>query len=187
MAVSARQQQPAAGGAILYGEGDNYPMYYVDWLEAVRYCNRRSVKEGLTPAYSISGGGVTCDGDANGYRLPTEAEWEYAAKGGSLDPAAYEYAGSNSVDTVAWYDGNSEKRTHEVGTKAPNSLGLYDMSGNVWEWCWDWYDDAPDRDYRVIRGGSWDDSAGAARSTLRYYNNPSFGNNEVGFRLARNE
>jgi len=175
----------------------NLPVEQVSWFDAIEYCNRRSVKEGLTPAYSGSGDNITCDWDANGYRLPTEAEWEYAAKGGSSDPAAYEYAGSNSVDTVAWYDGNSEKRTHEVGTKAPNSLGLYDMSGNVWEWCWDWYGSyasgpqtgprgASSGSFRVLRGGCWLNSAQDVRSAHRAYGAPFFPNHRLGFRLVRN-
>jgi formylglycine-generating enzyme required for sulfatase activity len=139
MGTTIRQQQAAAGNSNLYGVGDNYRMYYVSWLEAVEYCNKRSQREGLTPAYGGSGNNITCDWNANGYRLPTEAEWEYAAKGGNRDAMVYEYSGGNSVGAVAWYYGNSESRMHPVGTKAPNSLGLYDMSGNVREWCWDWY------------------------------------------------
>jgi formylglycine-generating enzyme required for sulfatase activity/TolB-like protein len=177
-------------------KGDNLPVESVSWLEAVEYCNRRSVKEGLTPAYRGSGDNITCDWNANGYRLPTEAEWEYAARGGNRDPMAYEYSGSNSVDTVAWYDGNSGKRTHEVGTKAPNSLGLYDMSGNVWEWCWDRYGSyssgsqtdprgASSGSNRVDRGGSWLNSAQYVRSAGRSHSTPSIRGDGLGFRVLR--
>jgi formylglycine-generating enzyme required for sulfatase activity len=198
MGTTIRQQRNMANRSWkLYGEGDNYPMYYVSWYEAVEYCNKRSQKEGLTPAYSGSGNYITCNRNANGYRLPTEAEWEYAAKGGNRDQTVYEYSGSNSADAVAWYADNSENGTHPVGTKAPNSLGLYDMSGNVCEWCWDWYANSyasgtqfdPRGEFgRVFRGGQWDYSAQYVRSASRILGcgYPSRRYYGVGFRLARN-
>ncbi|MDR1839296.1 MAG: formylglycine-generating enzyme family protein [Treponema sp.] len=180
----------------LYGEGDSYPMYYVSWLDAVEYCNKRSQREGLTPAYSGSGNNITCDWNANGYRLPTEAEWEYAAKGGNRDTMVYEYSGSNSAGAVAWYSDNSGNSAHPVGTKAPNSLGLYDMSGNVWEWCWDWYGSyksgaqtdpvgASSGSFRVRRGGSWFHSAQDVCSAYRMIDVPSYRGGFLGFRLVR--
>ena len=199
MGTTVRQQRDMADRTwSLYGEGDNYPMYYVSWLEAVEYCNKRSQREGLTPAYSGSGNNITCNWNANGYRLPTEAEWEYAAKGGNRDSMVYEYSGSNSAGAVAWYTDNSGGSTHPVGTKAPNSLGLYDMSGNVWEWCWDWYANsypsgaqtdpvgASSGSDRVVRGGSWFHSAQYVRSASRFYFTPSDRFFRLGFRLARN-
>jgi formylglycine-generating enzyme required for sulfatase activity len=113
--------------------GTALPVEQVDWYDAISYCNKRSVKEGLTPAYTINGQNVTWDKSVDGYRLLTEAEWEYAARGGKNSSTQFTYAGSNTVGDVAWYSENSGNRTHEAGQKAPNALGLYDMSGNVWE------------------------------------------------------
>jgi formylglycine-generating enzyme required for sulfatase activity len=200
--VTQREYQEVMGTNPSYFKGDvpapagNLPVERVSWYDAIEYCNRRSVKEGLTPAYRVSGNNITRDGDANGYRLPTEAAWEYAAKGGSRGPVD-EYAGSGSVDTVAWYSGNSGNRTREAGTKAPNSLGLYDMSGNVWEWCEDWYGSyasepqtnprgASSGYERVVRGGSWGNAAQDVRSARRHGNTPSYRDSYLGFRLARN-
>jgi formylglycine-generating enzyme required for sulfatase activity len=179
--------------------GDNLPVETVSWYDAVEFCNALSEREDLTPAYTVNGTDVTWNRNATGYRLPTEAQWEYAAKGG--DPLApgwvgYTYAGSNDPDEVAWHSGNSGSRTHEVGTKAANGLGLYDMIGNVWEWCWDWYDSyssepqtnpggASSGSDRVLRGGYWYDSAEFVRSAFRSISDPDYRSNSVGFRLVR--
>jgi formylglycine-generating enzyme required for sulfatase activity len=198
MGTTVRQQRDKADRSYsMGGEGDNYPMYYVSWHEAVEYCNRRSQKEGLAPVYSVTGDSITFDRSANGYRLPTEAEWEYAAKGGRNQPyPAFEYSGSNRADEVAWYKDNSGGGTHPVGKKAPNALGLYDMSGNVWEWCWDWhgsYSSASQADpvgassghYRVKRGGGWYLSVQHVRSASRSYSAPSSRFIYIGFRILR--
>ena len=177
-------------------KGDDLPVKQVSWYEALEYCNKRSEKEGLTPAYSGSGDNITRDRDANGYRLPTEAEWEWAAKGGGKDFMVYEYSGSSGVDGVAWYSGNSGSKTHPVKTKGANSLGLYDMSGNVWEWCWDWYGGyssgaqtdptgASSGSIRVFRGGGWNDDAGDVRVAHRNGITPSNRYYHLGFRLVR--
>jgi formylglycine-generating enzyme required for sulfatase activity len=200
-------------------EGENgwkkLPVEQVSWYDVLVFCNKLSIQEGLTPAYSISDNtdpgqwgtvptssditwnAVACDWTANGYRLPTEAEWEYAAKGGNGSPYNYIYAGSNTVDDVAWYETNSDGKTHEVGTKAANGLGLYDMSGNVYEWCWDWYAStypgeaqtnptgASSGTGRVLRGGSWLNPARGARSALRSYAGPQYRAINLGFRLVR--
>ena len=117
-----------------WGRGKQ-PVIHVNWYDAVDYCNWLSEKSCLTPCYNGSGKNITCDFDANGYRLPTEAEWEFAARGG-LQSNGYRYAGSDDPDEVAWY---ATDQAHPVGLKQPNELGLYDMSGNLFEWCWDWY------------------------------------------------
>jgi formylglycine-generating enzyme required for sulfatase activity len=189
--------------------GENFPVEGVSWYDALEYCNKRSQLEGLNPAYTIdivridlnnlnstARWLVTWNREANGYRLPTEAEWEYAAKGGNGSPGDFVFSGSNNQVEVAWYSGTSGGSTHQVGTKGANGLGLYDMSGNVWEWCWDWYGDytsgaqtdptgASLGSRRVIRGGSWYDSAAYVRSSYRHSFIPSNTNFSIGFRIVR--
>jgi len=176
-------------------KGDNLPVERVSWYDAVEFCNEKSKVEGLTPCYYGSGENTICDFSANGYRLPTEAEWKYAAKGGT-ESENYKYSGSDSIDEVAWYDGNSGDKTHSVGGKQPNELGIYDMSGNVWEWCNDWYESyssnsqtnprgASSGSYRVFRGGSWRSIAKYCRVAIRYHSRPDYSYNFLGFRLLR--
>lgn len=172
------------------------PVDSVSWLDAVTYCNRLSKMEGLPLCYEIQGTHVQWKQGLKclGYRLPTEAEWEYAARadGKTL------YAGSNQVDEVAWYQGNSDTATHPVGKKRPNDWGLYDLSGNVWEWVWDPYEEhlgkAAMKDplgpstgsYRLWRGGSWNNVAQDVRVALRGGGgDPSNHYQGQGFRLAR--
>jgi len=152
--LTGRQEAGEQG----WGRGQ-YPVSNVSWQDAVDYCNWLSELEGLNPAYSGKGIKTACDFMADGYRLPTEIEWEYAAKGGQKS-GDYKYSGSNNADTVAWHIGNAGQMTHPVGGKQANELGIYDMSGNVSEWCWDgyyWYDKygPPERSLRAYRGGSW--------------------------------
>ena len=183
----------------------NNPVNYISWYDALVYCNTRSIKEGLTPCYKIDGktdpsewGAVptennstwdaaTCDSKANGFRLPTEVEWEWAARGGEK----YTYAGSDTIGDVAWYGKNG---TRDVKTKKANAYGLYDMSGNVWEWCWDWYGSISSNtpasgpasgSYRCLRGGSWYFNAGFAQVSYRSYSCPSNRSLYYGFRLVR--
>ena len=177
-----------------YGIGDNYPVYYVSWYDAVEFCNKRSDKEGLNRCYSGSGENIKCDFDANGYRLPTEAEWEFAARGGNKSKG-YKYAGGNDLKQVAWYSYNSGNKTHSAEGKQANELGIYDMSGNVWEWCWDQYGDyssgsqnnprgSSSGSYRVNRGGSWYNYASNCRLANRNCNSPGNSYNDLGFRIA---
>lgn len=185
----------------------NNPVNKVSWYDSLVYCNKRSIKEGLTPCYSIDGktdpkewgtvptsnndtwNDVRCDFTANGYRLPTEAEW--AARGGE----SYTYAGSGNIDEVAWYSNNTNTNgTRDVKTKKANGYGLYDMSGNIYEWCWDWRGSISDGtassgpasgSSRCLRGGSWYGDDYAARVASRNYDYPGSRENGFGFRLVR--
>jgi formylglycine-generating enzyme required for sulfatase activity len=180
-----------------YFKGSRKPMEQVSWYDAVEFCNKLSEKEGLQKAYRGSGSSIKCDFNANGYRLPTEAEWEYAARGGNKSKG-YKFSGSNTIGNVAWYTVNSGDSTHEAGTKSPNELGIYEMSGNVWEWCWDWYggnysasssDTNPkgtnSGSLRVLRGGSCNNVAESCRVANRGSDSPDYGYYNNGFRLAR--
>lgn len=122
------------GGNPSHFRGENRPVESVSWFEAINFCNALSEQEGLQTCYTIYNDKVTFRHEANGYRLPTETEWEYAAKGGEKKEA-HTYSGSYYANEVAWYNNNSSQTTHDVGLKSPNRLGLYDMSGNVYEWC----------------------------------------------------
>ncbi|MEU2056609.1 formylglycine-generating enzyme family protein [Streptomyces bungoensis] len=162
-------------------QGDRLPVEGVSWADAVRFCNALSRREGLTPAYRLPADGETAEWDtrADGYRLPTEAEWEHACRAGSTGPRY------GRLDEVAWYQGNSQGRSHPVGGKRPNAWGLYDMLGNVWDWCWDVYDAEVYGAYRVLRGGGWADEHWSCRASVRRRSHPTFRIDDVGFRVAR--
>jgi len=187
------------------------PVENVSWYDVLVFCNRLSIAEGLNPVYSISGktnpsewGTVPTDrnatwnavvmvGGANGYRLPTEAQWEYACRAGTT--TAYN-TGDTISDNTGWYDSNSGMKTHEVGKKSANAWGLYDMHGNVYEWCWDWdgsYSSGSQTDptgavigsNRMVRGGSWFAFDRWLRSAYRFDISPNSRSDRIGFRLVR--
>lgn len=180
-----------------WGRGKN-PVFMVSWLDAIAYCNWLSEKEKLSKCYLIKGDEVLWIDTARGYRLPTEAEWEYAARGGNKNSTAY-FAGDTIVGNVAWYADNSNGKVQPVGQKPANELGLHDMNGNVWEWVWDWYDwnyyrYSPVQNpagpkvggYKVMRGGAWYNYGNYANVYTRQNHQINYKQNSVGFRVARN-
>jgi formylglycine-generating enzyme required for sulfatase activity len=177
--VTQAQYEMVMGSNPSNFKGADHPVEVISWLDAVQFCNKLSARENLSPAYRIGGDSVTWDDLTNGYRLPTEAEWEYACRAGTT--AAY-YTGGSEADLAhaGWYGGNQRGGTRPVGKKTPNAWGLYDMHGNVWEWCWD-----PQGSYRVCRGGSWNYYAGNCRSAFRSWEDPSGAFIFLGFRVVR--
>ena len=159
--------------------GGRRPVESVSFLDAVRFCDALSQRAGLTAAYRIDGERVEWDRAADGYRLPTEAEWEYACRAGTTGPRYGE------LDAIAWYRGNSGGRLHDIGGRRPNAWGLHDMLGNVWDWCWDLYDPDVYGTYRVLRGGGWFDEHWSCRASVRRRSHPTFRVDDVGFRVAR--
>jgi len=183
------------GSNISVFKGDELPVESVSWFDAVAYCNQLSKIEQLPPCYQVSGtdvawkDGVRC----TGYRLPTEAEWEYAARA----PTGTKYSGSDNPDEVAWYGSGAGNTTHAVKTKKANGRGIYDLTGNVWEWVWDWYVDKYELlsptdpmgpasgSLRVDRGGSWRADAGNVRVAHRSRYAPDSRDRNLGFRIVR--
>ncbi len=205
--VTQREYRELMGDPPCQFRGDDLPVENVSWNDAVAYCNARSLAENLTPAYVMSGEGenrtVTWNREADGYRLPTEAEWEYACRAGTTTPFS---TGENvTVEQANYYgtypydgfpSGIYRNRTMPAGSFAPNAWGLYDMHGNVWEWCWDRYgaygpetddpDGAESGIHRVNRGGGWNDFGRHLRSAYRAAYPPENRTFNLGFRLARN-
>ena len=175
----------------------NLPVEQVSWYDAVVFCNKLSAKCGLTPVYAVAGepdvekwgyaphkgnkitGTVSQNEKASGFRLPTVEEWQYAAKGGQ----DYDYSGSDDLDEVGWYGGNSGDKAHPVAQKKPNGYGLYDMSGNVWEWCWD--SNSGSSGLRYSCGGSWNADAYSCEVGLKLWDYADGTNYYLGFRIIR--
>ena len=186
------------------------PVINVSWFDAIEYCNLRSKKDKLEEVYTIDETRlsikdrykwiISCNFDKNGYRLLTEAEWEFAARSGNKSKENYKYSGSNKIYNVAWYRDNSDEKTHYVGYKLPNELDIYDMSGNVWEWCGDWsinhsdftkHDDGYDPkgpetgSERLLRGGSWSNISSDCQVSSRNTFIPNYSSYSIGFRVSR--
>lgn len=161
--------------------GDRRPVVNISWIEAITFCNLLSQEVGLKECYTISNNSenIVCDWESDGYRLSTEAEWQYACKAGT---STYRYG---EIDSIAWFNENSEGKVHEVGWKKPNEWGLYDMLGNVWEWCWDLYDEKVYGTYRIFRGGSWAEEARGCGASCRRRSHPTFSIDDLGFLIAR--
>ncbi|MEC9440378.1 MAG: SUMF1/EgtB/PvdO family nonheme iron enzyme [Myxococcota bacterium] len=158
--------------------GAQHPVESVTWWEAIAYCNALSEAAGLAPCYLVSGEEVRWDREASGYRLPSDAEWEYACRAGG--DVRY-----GELDEIAWFEENADERTHPVMMKLPNPWGLYDMLGNVWEWCWDVYDPEVYGEYRVFRGGGWADRERGCLASNRRRSHPTYQIDDLGFRVAR--
>ena len=189
--VTQAQWKAVMGPNPSHFRGDERPVENVSWYEAVDFCNLLSRRDGLTAAYTINYRTVTLNEGATGYRLPTEAEWEYACRAGTTAPRY------GDIDAIAWHSGNSSRQTHPVGQKLPNAWNLYDMLGNVFEWNWDLFRDYPTGNQtdpqgptmgsaRVLRGGGWYYDASSARAGNRFSYTPDKRYNAFGFRICRN-
>lgn len=219
--VTQTQYKAVIGVNYSHFKGAERPVEEVSWYDAIVFCNKLSAMAGLTPVYSLDGetdpdkwgdiprmdsadedkarwNTITWNTSADGYRLPTEAEWEYAAIGGLYGSPENLYSGSNIISDVAWNADNPDGETHDVATKAPNSLGLFDMSGNVWEWVWDWYGNyhLADNDNplgakadvtgrKMRRGGSINSDAVFCRNANRASSVPELRGVDLGFRVVR--
>ncbi len=185
-----------------WGWNNDFPITNITWEQAVEYCNWLSEKQGYDKAYSKSGPRYVCDFDSNGFRLPTEAEWEFAARGGRKSKG-YRYSGADDLNLVSWYVENSEARPHAYGSKYANELGIFDLNGNVWEWCWDFYDEKHNKavkdgmvqdpfnrgpirgEKRIVKGGSWDSKRTFCRISNKVSTLPGNTHEFYGLRLVQ--
>jgi len=179
--VTQTLYEEVVGSNPSFFKGKNYPVERVNWYDALRFCNELSRKMGLTPVYSGNGNVNTA---ADGFRLPTLAEWNYAAQGGE----DFVYAGSNNIDEIAWYSGNSNNETHPVAQKKPNGYGLYDMNGNVYEWCQDtnFIFTSILGDCHFVGFGCFSDGAESNKLPNSIPYSTKARDNCVGFRIVRN-
>lgn len=172
---------PFAIGAVpvTRDDGTRIPMHPMTWFGAVEWCNTASRQAGLHPAYTVSGREVSWDVAADGFRLPTEAEWEAACRAGTNTPTY------GPLEAIAWTAADDVAGPQAVALKEPNAFGLFDTLGNIWEWCWDYADTARYNDYRSLRGGGWADQAWSCRASVRRGSAPDAVLEDVGFRVAR--
>jgi sulfatase modifying factor 1 len=178
-ATTVTVAEQALLGAAVDAEGSDLPIAGIRWLDAVAWCNAASRAADLAPAYRVEGADVAWDASADGYRLPTEAEWVHASRAGSTGPR------HGPLADVAWTAADEVDGPQPVGRRAANALGLHDTIGNVWEWCWDRLDPARYGDYRVLKGGGWSDPAWSCRVGVRRGNAVDATLEDVGFRVAR--
>lgn len=162
-------------------KGAKKPVETVSWFDSILFCNSLSKLSGLEKCYKldIDNERVDYNAQANGFRLPTDAEWEYACRANS---GAVQYG---PIDEIAWYEENSKETTHDVGLKTENGFGLFDILGNVWEWCWDVYDSDVYGSYRIFRGGGWSDQYRGCLASNRRRSHPTYVIDDLGFRVAR--
>lgn len=179
--VTQAQYEAVTGARPSMHPGPRRPVESVSWLDAVLFCNALSKMSGLRPCYALDETlpGADLVQGHDGFRLPTEAEWEHACRAGTRRPRY------GDLDAIAWYRDNAAGHPHDVGLKAPNAWGLHDMLGNVWEWCSDLYDPAVYGAYRIFRGGGWADAERGCLATNRRRSHPTFAIDDLGFRVAR--
>lgn len=171
--------QPFRLASTTLADDDGIPLHGLRWIDAIARCNAMSADAGLTPVYDVTGAHVAWDASADGYRLPTEAEWEHACRAGTVTPTY------GPLDLVAWTAADAVDGPQPVARKQPNAFGLHDTLGNLWEWCWDYADPARYADYRALRGGGWADRHFSVRASVRRGTAPDAVLEDAGLRIAQ--